>query len=555
MSMRWSLTLAFALLITSCLAAACSDETTSKSDAAADVEIAPHDTGDTTEAELPPDAEDDGSQDVPAPPDTTDTHVQPDVVPTDLAPDAPQDLTPDTVPDTAPDTVPDTQPDTQPDVIESCQPVTLPAPRWVVAPNGRANGAGTLADPLDLPSVLRSNGPVSPGDRVMLRGGTYVGRFTSAVVGTAAAPIVFYAEPGARVIFDSNASSGNDEGSLIINGAWVEFHGMEFTDSHPDRLEKWDGVVLYGANTKLVNAIIYDTAQGVGFWRPAIDAELYGNIIFNNGFQGTSRGHGHAIYTQNQNGTKRITQNIIFFGYGYGIHAYTEGGYIQGFDIVDNVWFRAGASVPGGSTDGEAEGCLVGGLQPVARTRLAGNHSWGPRVSSRSTLVGWGGSVQNVDITMEDNYFVGRVAAQGHWQSGVLTGNHFYSSIVGIDPADFPNNVWSSSLPTGTKVVIQRNRYDAQRADLIIYNWGEADSVSVDLSAHLAQGSPYSLYSVFDLWSSPVASGVYQGGNLQVPMGTKAPPQPQSSPNAHSGADDPGKAFGVFVLRAGCALR
>ena len=34
----------------------------------------------------------------------------------------------------------------------------------------------------------------------------------------------------------------------------------------------------------------------------------------------------------------------IFFGFGTGIHAYTEGGSIQGFDISDNVWFHTGAA-------------------------------------------------------------------------------------------------------------------------------------------------------------------------------------------------------------------
>jgi len=434
-----------------------------------------------------------------------------------------------------------------------CVLIEHPSPKWFVSPVGSDAGAGTKENPLSLARALSAEGPVQPGDRVELAGGTYAGHFISRVAGAAGSHIIFAPEPGQRVTLDSNVS-GDAEDGFIIQGRWVEFHGLEIMHSGTNRAEKPGGVGFYAPNSKLVNSVVHNTMQGISFWTPAVDSELYGNIIFNNGYEGPSRGHGHAIYTQNATGTKRLANNIIFFGFGYGIHAYTEGGSIQGFDIVDNVWFRTGASRPGASQSGTSDGCLVGGLQPVARTRLIGNQSWAPSVNARSTLVGWGGQVQNEDITFEGNYLVGRVGAQGSWQTGTLENNVFHSELSGIDPADYPNNVYSSALPSGVRVVVRGNDHDPGRLDIVVYNWESQDSVLVDLSGVLPEGAPYQIFSVFDLWGAAVESGVYEGGSVSIAMGARQGPQPLGAPDAISGADDPGKMFGVFVLRTACSL-
>ncbi len=434
---------------------------------------------------------------------------------------------------------------------EQCEPFDEPTFDRVASPSGSPQGAGTMEDPMDLATLLSSSGPVAPGEQVLLQGGTYPGRFVSTVSGTADNPIRFIADPAQRVILDSNIEG--DGSGLTIEGAWTEFHGLEITSSSDVRDDRASGVTIYGANTKLINSVIYDTAQGVSFWTPAVDSELYGNIIYNNGYNGPSRGHGHAVYMQNNEGTKRLANNIIFFGYGFGIHGYTEGGYLRGFEIVDNTWFRAGASVPGSSVAGNSDGCLVGGLQPVARTTLRGNHSWGPAANARSTRIGWGGDVQNEDITLLDNYFVGRVGFQGHWESGTLEGNSFYGELSGAEPELYPENTYSEELPTGSRVVIQPNDYDPRRSDLIIYNWDELESIAVDLGQALDHGQRFEIYSVFDLFGDPLVDGVYTGEEVEVPMGARPPVQPRADDGAITGADDPGKSFGVFVIRAKCA--
>src|SRR5207244_11983656 len=91
-----------------------------------------------------------------------------------------------------------------------------------------------------------------------------------------------------------------------------------------------------------INLIVHDTNQAFGFWTPAIDSELYGNIVYFNGWDASDRGHGHGVYAQNKSGTKHIADNIIFDQFSHGIHIYTEGGFINGFDLSGNIVFNNG---------------------------------------------------------------------------------------------------------------------------------------------------------------------------------------------------------------------
>ena len=51
---------------------------------------------------------------------------------------------------------------------------------------------------------------------------------------------------------------------------------------------------------KLINCIIHHgTVSGIGFWAGMSgESEVYGNIVYDNGYTGPDRGHGHSIYTQ-----------------------------------------------------------------------------------------------------------------------------------------------------------------------------------------------------------------------------------------------------------------
>src|ERR1035437_7619745 len=103
--------------------------------------------------------------------------------------------------------------------------------------------------------------------------------------------------------------------------------------------------------TKIINVIVHDTGQGIESWQGAVNAELYGNIIYYNGWDAPDRGHGHSVYTQNLTGTKYIKDNITFGQYNDQMNAYTEGGTINNIIFEGNASFAAGqlsSVAPGG---------------------------------------------------------------------------------------------------------------------------------------------------------------------------------------------------------------
>ena len=103
------------------------------------------------------------------------------------------------------------------------------------------------------------------------------------------------------------------------------------TNSDPTRISaggapprRGSAIQLLGPGTKLINLAVHDAVQGVLTTPEAPDAEVYGCLLYYNGYDAPDRGHGHGIYVQNETGTKRLVDNVIFGQFGIGIHGYTE---------------------------------------------------------------------------------------------------------------------------------------------------------------------------------------------------------------------------------------
>ncbi len=431
---------------------------------------------------------------------------------------------------------------------------------YFVSVNGQSNASGTRNNPLDLATALSNQSPAQGGDTIWLFSGTYTGLYVSEINGSPGSPITIRPISGQHVTLDTNVT-GQSGAGLTINGDWVIFRDFEVMSSDAGRVTLIDGsnpsdltlnpgVTIFAENIKLINFVIHDTAQGISFWKPAINSELYGNIIYNNGWSAPGRGHGHAIYMQNLIGTKLIENNIIFFGFGTGIHAYTEGGSIQGFDIKNNVWFQTGASDPRASQ--RKDNCLVGGFQPVARLLLENNQGWS---EGRGTRIGYGGSVANIDVTFKNNYLAEGVWIVSSWDSITMTNNNIHGNLINLDPNDYPgNNITGTHPSSGKKIFIENNKYDLNRARLSIYNYDDSPAVDIDASSFLSINDGYEILSVFDIYGNAVVSGVYDGSLISIPMGSVMPVQPIGLPDGISGNDDPGRKFGTFLIkRTACA--
>ena len=135
-------------------------------------------------------------------------------------------------------------------------------------------------------------------------------------------------------------------------------------------------MTVVGPRTKMINLVIHRGSMESGFWSPAVDAEQYGNLFFDFGCLAKDRSHGHACYTQNETGTKRILDNIMFAGHGWNQHNYTGQGQIIGYHIEGNILFSAGmASSP---DDPPKDNLLICGYQ-ADRYTIANNIVYHPR--------------------------------------------------------------------------------------------------------------------------------------------------------------------------------
>jgi hypothetical protein len=173
---------------------------------------------------------------------------------------------------------------------------------------------------------------------------------------------------------------------------------------------------------------------------------------------------------------------------------------------------------------------------------------WASSTSGRDVQLGYSGSVANGDATVLDNYLVGELRFTSTWEAITMSGNTVYGVLVGQDAAAFPQNTFTTTLPTGHKVFLRPNSYDTGRANLTIYNWSWSNSVPVDLSSVVDIGAPYAIRSVYDPFGTPVVEGVYDGAAVDVPMDTVPAAQPIGDPTAIVTTEQPRKAFGAFIV-------
>jgi hypothetical protein len=289
---------------------------------------------------------------------------------------------------------------------------------------------------------------------------------------------------------------------------------------------------------------VHDAGQGFSFWTPAVNSELYGNLIYYNGFDLPDRGHGHGIYAQNDTGTKTIAENIIFDQYGWGIHIYTEGGSINNFNVDGNISFNNGSV----SFSGYTNNILVGGLQVANNNNITNNYTYyTPAAGSGYNNIGYSAGCSNT--TINNNYF-----ASGYFAISLpncvptqMTGNTFYGLTPGWISGAYSNNVITGTRPTGVKYFVRPNKYEPGRGNITIFNWASQSTVSVDLSPlGLSQGAPFEIRDAENFSGPPVASGTYTGAPVLIPMVGLLKQRPVG--NVDTVPPHTAPEFGVFVV-------
>lgn len=421
--------------------------------------------------------------------------------------------------------------------------------QFYAAPAGSPANDGSIARPLDLATALSSSSPLRAGDTLWLRGGRYVGNFTSRLTGTPSAPIVVRQYPGERATIDA-ATANRTAPALSVAGADTWYWGFEVTDTTTARQtadagadpKRATSIDVTGPRTRFINMVVHDGLQGFGFWTPAVDAVIYGSIIANVGVEAPDRGHGHSIYVQNDAGVKRIVDNILLYSFSFGIHAYTQGARVDNIHIEGNTIVGAGLL---SARSGAKANVVTGGNDGADFTRALNNVLYYPTLDGRGLDLDYGTPCSSPEI--RGNYAVAETPINVLRCANVtMTGNTFYGS-NGSLPSLFPNNTYYSARPTGVRTFVRPNAYEPGRANITILNWDRAASVAVDLSsANLPQGTPYEIRDAQNFYGAPVAAGTYTGAAVTVPMtGLTASPAIGNVPVVlpHTAPQ-----FGTFVL-------
>ena len=375
---------------------------------------------------------------------------------------------------------------------------------YYVAADGSAVNSGTLDSPWDIQSAWAGQQSIAPGDTLLMLGGTYrhpdrtwqSPGFSITLAGTQEKPITIRPYQGQRVTID---------GKVEVSPNSHDFHlwELEITVSETKNWNRAvtagglaiDGTadlpqgglnILNGSNSKFINLVIHDMNSGVGFWRPAVNAEMHGCVIYGIGSIGPDRYHGPGIYTQNEIGIKKITDNILYGIYSTTIQAYgSDKASVSGFEILRNIAFAP-------IKEGQRAQILVGGGRP-----------------SR-------------DIFVRDNLLyqvplqIGYTAP--HNENAEVTGN--WSIDAGMSINRFHSVVNEGNVTLEVKVpredretmqMLHRNRYDSNRANLAVLNWKRSRQVTVDLSEFLSTDDHYRIVDVLDIFGPPIASGTFRG--------------------------------------------
>jgi hypothetical protein len=472
---------------------------------------------------------------------------------------------------------------------------TVRAADFHVTPAGSPKGDGSTARPWDLGTALAATDLVKPGDTVWLHAGTYRGGFVSRLRGRPDAPVVVRGERSGRVTVDTLPRDDRDNGLFVLYGADAVYRDFEVTCSHPRRDTKTPGswpadirrgsVDVRGDRIAAVNLVVHDCASGFGFWAEGEGGEISGCLIYNNGWRGPDRGHGHAIYAQNAWGTKRIKDNILFHQFAYGIHVYSsEKASLKGFEIDGNIAFENGCLTRRGDN---APGIMVGGAAPAERIAVRDNVSVGGGIR-----LGYPWGTTSEDVVCTGNYCEGLIVRD--FRKGTVTKNTVvaHSNVVQLEGAgrlllaglrwdenDYyvTDGRWGecavvegsksrglsfaqwrettgfdgkSMLTRGTpsklRVVVRPNAYEPGRAHVAVLNPQGLPEVEVDLASVLAKGRRFRVVSAKDFFGPPLVSGTYDGKAVRVPMKAVTPPPPVGMPEADLPVTEP--RFAALVV-------
>ncbi|MEI6085336.1 MAG: hypothetical protein WCS70_13705 [Verrucomicrobiota bacterium] len=433
--------------------------------------------------------------------------------------------------------------------ISELQPGT--GTQYYAAPDGVVGNDGSKEKPWNLAEALVSK-ILKPGDTLWLRGGSYScksldprQRYPMVVCtlhGEKGKPIMIAQYPGERATLLGRLQIGTKWESA----SYVWFWNFEMASASKTRESKeavsWppsdldlsgidilDNCDVAGPGLKFIDMTVYDVNySGMNVWHQAVDAEVNGCVVYYAGWIGPSgdRNHGHCVYTQNRYGIKTFRDNIFHKAFMFGTQIYgSDEAFVDGYDYIGNVVFNNGA------IGGTPEAALI--IAPKNCTQwhfdIEDNHLYNSDIGRWCAEYGWRFDKRKPyeNITIKNNRHFGETALLW-WKQVDVTGNLFCGKVdeeqlngVGAK-FDRAKNTFMSEKPTsGVEIYVRPSIYEANRANIIIYNWDKADAVKVDpkyFDGIVARGTDYVIRDPQNWFGPPIAKGTYDGKAISIPM-------------------------------------
>lgn len=429
-----------------------------------------------------------------------------------------------------------------------------------VAPDGKETNDGTINSPWNIHWAFSHPDKIQPGDTVWIRGGSYHGHVKSALVGTAENRIRVRSYPGeqARIdLWNLFGGPGREFLAFDIKGNYTDYMDLEILNSNPHTRfttneDSTEGgkiigrgqININGTNNRMINNVVHDLNLGIGFWRQATGGALYGNIVYNTGWDTPSRQWGNGIYTHNYDtATKWYRENIIFNTFGGGLMAYGGGsGPLSNMQFEGNVILQSGYA-PGGTPHRNylpQTDFLIGGSQKANNIALESNCTFSSH-RDNSVYIGypWGGP--NGHLTMASNYlYSGRCEFAQPWDALRLTNNQCDR----LGGAHEPDHGFRELLnPTGLRVDVSNNIHEPGRALVVVHNWSSQLAVPVNLGP---RDDRYRIYHIYDL-ENHVFDGT--GSTAVIPMKAMKPPTILGDISKLAEPIALPETFGVFLVK------
>jgi hypothetical protein len=472
------------------------------------------------------------------------------------------------------------------------------------SPDGKPTNSGTIDSPYDLQTAFNKvhtpqSAPPVGNHYIYLREGVYPGNYYvkfNRDAGLSNASLTIMPYPGEIAVFDATNNKANDH-NLYVNGSHITVEGLIFTSRNTKRYYGTDGGVFCGGiyddgyNNKFVNNIIHDVMNsGIATYINSKNASpaatlskaggtlLYGNIFFNCGMAEIGKqGRGNTIYLQNQHGSKRVENNLLFNSFRDQLKLFHEDNDMKNVEVIGNISFNAGA--PGMVTNRNILAGSEGNFSIITISNNSVYHS--PHNSDKSNLqVGYVGT-GNQGLSVDNNVIYGGGTSNGGaspleicrpWKSASFKKNLIVNHSRSANSVTYPNvpekdrnfsfsgnryYMGKGNICAASGEIYEQDEYPANesrvyriqgenRAFVAVFNFENKDTQLVKIDG--LEGD-YKVYDAQNLvGGETVAEGT--GSTIELPMNLTKTFKPLGSPDGVNFRNVPHteKHFNVFVV-------